>query len=369
MSLNRWKVLACTLTVGIGGLAVFARPPAADKPADPPAESAPLPNLTVKPASHPDGTDTPAPAKPVKNEELDLDLPDVAPVAAKADEPVKKSATEPVFEPITPAVVPAKAETDAPPPPVKIDEPKKVDDTPETPALVPVKPDIKDPPKPDGDKPDLPKAPVIDLGPTPPPPVKIDAPAPLPATPTPPTIPPPVAKPDSPLTPKIDLLPPDIGATTAPATADPPKVTRPAAGKPKATDSAHAAKLKLLLRMGDGTPRFEIRNTATTELLLKVYGQKVEMQAPPDATSALAGVTATGRVRFTAPGIEGTCDHLSILSGTGEVLLKGNIRLKSKYGKGWSEMTAEKMVYQIGTGGLTNSDTRPAVRPASYIPD
>ena len=43
----------------------------------------------------------------------------------------------------------------------------------------------------------------------------------------------------------------------------------------------------------------------------------------------LAGVTAIGRVRFTAPGIEGTCDHLTILSATGEVLLKGNIHLKT----------------------------------------
>ncbi|HJZ94818.1 MAG TPA: hypothetical protein VKE40_28385 [Gemmataceae bacterium] len=366
MSLNRWKVLACTLTVGIGGLAVFARPPAADKPADPRAEPAALPNLTVKPASHPDGTDTPAPAKPAKSEEFDLDLPVVPPVAAKADEPGKKPAAEPVFEPITPPVVPAKAETDAPPPPIKTDDPKKADDTPEAPVLIPVKSDTKAAPTPDSDK-SGPKAPVIDLGPTPPPPMKPDVPAPLPATPTPPMVTPPLVKPESP--PAAAPLPPEVGATTTPASVDPPKTTAPAAGKPKTTDSVHAARLKLLLRMGDGTPRFEIRNTATTELLLKVYGQKVEMQAPPDATSALAGVTATGHVRFTAPGIEGTCDHLSILSGTGEVLLKGNIRLKSKYGKGWSEMTAEKMVYQIGTGGLTSSDARPAVRPASYIPD
>src|SRR5262245_19833245 len=180
MSLNRWKVLACTLTVGIGGLAVFTRPPAADKPADPRAEPAALPNLTVKPASHPDGTDTPAPAKPAKraefdldlpvvppvaakpakSEEFDLDLPVVPPVAAKADEPGKKPAAEPVFEPITPPVVPAKAETDAPPPPIKTDDPKKADDTPEAPVLIPVKSDTKAAPTPDSDK-SGPKAPVI----------------------------------------------------------------------------------------------------------------------------------------------------------------------------------------------------------------
>ena len=30
----------------------------------------------------------------------------------------------------------------------------------------------------------------------------------------------------------------------------------------------------MLLRMGDGQPRFEIRNSVTTELLLKVYGEQ-----------------------------------------------------------------------------------------------
>jgi hypothetical protein len=137
---------------------------------------------------------------------------------------------------------------------------------------------------------------------------------------------------------------------------------------PSTPKAGEATKLKMLLRMGDGQPRFEIRNSGTTEMLMKVYGEKIEMQAPPDAKSTLAGVTAIGRVRFTAPGLEGTCDHLTILSGTGEVLLKGNIHLKTRHGKAWSEMTAEKMVYQIGTAGLTAPGT-PRVTPASYIPD
>ena len=75
MSLNRWKVLACTLTVGVGGLAVFATDPAATK-ADPAKEPAPLPpTLTVKPASPANGTDTPAPVVPVKGEEFELTVP------------------------------------------------------------------------------------------------------------------------------------------------------------------------------------------------------------------------------------------------------------------------------------------------------
>ena len=183
--------------------------------------------------------------------------------------------------------------------------------------------------------------------PVPPPPLKVETPAPPKRVDT--TTPP--------------VLTPDLPAATHKA---PPETVKiPIA---PATPKAEATKLKMLLRMGDGQPRFEIRNSGTTEMLMKVYGEKIEMQAPPDARSTLAGVTAIGRVRFTAPGLEGTCDHLTILSGTGEVLLKGNIHLKTRHGKTWSEMTAEKMVYQIGTAGLT-APGNPRVTPASYIPD
>jgi hypothetical protein len=48
MTLSRWKVLACTLTIGVGGLAVFATPPMGDKK-EAPKEPAPLPTLTTKP--------------------------------------------------------------------------------------------------------------------------------------------------------------------------------------------------------------------------------------------------------------------------------------------------------------------------------
>ena len=48
-------------------------------------------------------------------------------------------------------------------------------------------------------------------------------------------------------------------------------------------------------------------------------------------------------------------------------MLKGNIHLKTKRGKTWSEMTAEKMVYQIGSLGLTGS--RAPVVPTKYVRD
>ncbi|HKB02235.1 MAG TPA: hypothetical protein VKD90_08450 [Gemmataceae bacterium] len=380
MSLNRWKVLACTLTVGVGGLAVFATPPAAPK-TDAPKEPAPLPELTVKPPSATAGADTPAPAKPTKAEEFDLVVPDpvVTPASPTRPEvPANTKDTEPVFEPLTPPApvllpVSGTKANDVPKP----DEPKKpdADKVPEV-AIPPMpKPAATDPPKPVSPVPEVPKVagstpPAIDLVPPAASPLKVESPMtkPEPATPfAPPVSVGPAPAPPSPPT-KDDV--PVLAPATPPAAA--PDAVRLPLAPAKTTRgalSATPARLKMLLRVGDGQPRFEIRDSASTELLLKVYGEKVEMQGTPDARSSLAGVAAIGRVRFTAPGIEGTCDHLSILSGTGEVLLKGNIHLKSKRGKAWTEMTAEKMVYQIGATGLASPGTRTSVAPASYIPD
>jgi hypothetical protein len=379
MTMNRWKILACTLTIGVGGLAVFATPPLAGKP-DAPKEPAPLPNLTVKPASAPNGDDTPAPAKPAKTDDFDLviPVPDVPAPPARAEEPAKKPSSEPVFEPVTPGpaplILPAGAtETkDSPKPDEKTPAADKAPPvvTPPIPSVdsEPTKP--AETPKPATESPKIP-LPDLDLppiaggkDPVPVAPPKPETPKPGTPVPTIDLGPAPPSKPAPPTTPIPDL--PPMAVAPAPSTVtpiSPPVATSPA--KP-----AESTRLKMLLRMGDGQPRFEIRNSTTTELLLKVYAEKIEMQTPPEAKSSLAGVSALGRVRFTAPGIEGTCDHLTILSGTGEVLLKGNIRMKTRHGKSWSEMTAEKMVYQIGASGLSGtSPSSPPVRPASYIPD
>jgi hypothetical protein len=365
MTLSRWKVLACTLTVGVGGLAVFATDPLPTKP-EPAKEPAALPNLTVKPATPPTGSDTPAPIIPVKGEDIELTIP-VLPVPAKADE--TKKPAEPVFEPIAPpvappAILPVKGEADAKDA-KKPETPKPTPPAPEIKPAVPETPKPANEPKIEVPKPQTPKpieTPKVEAPKAPPADLKVPEIAP-------PDLGPPV-KAEVPPPPPVELTPepmkkPEIVRTPSLATPEPPESVRVPLTPGKPTDTA---KLKLTLRMGDGEPRFEIRNTVSTDLLLKVYGQKIEMQAPPDAKSSLAGVTAMGRVRFTAPGIEGTCDHLTILSGTGEVLLKGNIHLKTKHGKAWSEISADKMVYQIGTNGLTAPGT-PRVTPAGYIPD
>ena len=342
--LTRWKILACSLTVGVGGLAVFATPPSDDKKL--PTEPPPLPKLTVKPDSPANGTDTPAPpagAKPGPGLEFDLDVPPVPAVPAKTP---AKSPSPPVIElDVTPpptVVIPVKGEDKKP---ATKDEPKPVAD----PLIAPPIPELKPAPLP---------APEAKPSVTPPPP-----PAPEVKTPVAP-LPPPAPEFKAPPVRAEESKPlPFPEVTKAPPVApEPPRATVGDGGK------GGPAKLKMLLRMGDGNPRFEIRNAATTELLLKVFGDKIELQTPAAASkTSVAGVSATGKVRFTAPGVEGYCDTLKIMSATGEVLLEGNIRLKSKGGKPWSELTAERMVYTIGNAGLVTP--KPVVKPVGFVPE
>src|SRR5690606_14833464 len=95
--------------------------------------------------------------------------------------------------------------------------------------------------------------------------------------------------------------------------------------------------LRMLVRLGDGTPRFEVKSGDA--LLLKVYGQQMRMTGDqPTPESGLPGITASGQVRFHGPGISGTCEHLSVTSSHGEIVLRGNVQLKCMNGKLCHEM-------------------------------
>ncbi len=119
---------------------------------------------------------------------------------------------------------------------------------------------------------------------------------------------------------------------------------------PPRINQADQRKFKLVLRMGDGISRFEIRTIDGQNLLLKVTAEKIDIQSNPveRQKSPLTGITATGKVTFKGSGIDGSCDQLMILSETGEVLMKGNVVSKSRQGKKYYELNSDKMVFQLG---------------------
>ena len=94
-----------------------------------------------------------------------------------------------------------------------------------------------------------------------------------------------------------------------------PLIDAPAADhrlKPPATVSAGAvaavaqAKYRILLRVGEGEPLFEVRSG--DHLILKVVCEKVDVKSP-EKGQGLSAVKAYGKVRFAGFGQEGTCDE------------------------------------------------------------
>jgi hypothetical protein len=117
---------------------------------------------------------------------------------------------------------------------------------------------------------------------------------------------------------------------------------------------ATVSKYRIVLRVGEGEPTFEVRTG--DDLLLKVACEKVDI-ASPDKGSGPSKVTARGKVRFVGFGAEGTCQELSFWEGTGEVSLSGDVKIqvKDKLGRVESELATESMKYRIDPSVLNGS--------------
>jgi hypothetical protein len=146
----------------------------------------------------------------------------------------------------------------------------------------------------------------------------------VPVAPTPDPLPPPVAKPSTP-----------------PQRLDPPVVpTRP-------EPSAEVRDVRVVLRLGAGQPKFEV--LSGDDVLLKVVSDAVDVRSPSDKGQPMSALKAAGGVRFSAPGCEGTCSELTVLPGSGDVELAGDVRVRCKQGKGETEIVAAKLTFKLGS--------------------
>ncbi len=325
MSLSRWKVMAGVLGVSLGGLAAASQCPKADGPrqakrqADPPPVLE-LPGLPPPPA--PTGGTTPKglpvpPAPTVPAPPVDV------PAPTPAELPMLPAATPPAPTKV-PDAVPAKLPDPMPAPatPKTGDEPKTIPPLP-TPAADPVKPMLPVAGSPVKDREVKPAA----------------ATAPQLPDLVPPAAVPPSATPPAAAAPPSETLPLPVHG---PAFDDKPVLTK----APAAAANAAAPKYRILLQVGEGEPRFEVK--CGDDLVLKVVCEKVDVKSP-EKGGGPSSVSAAGKVRFVGFGAEGTCDGLSFLAGTGEVVMTGavKVQVKDKLGRVESELSAESMKYKI----------------------
>jgi hypothetical protein len=167
----------------------------------------------------------------------------------------------------------------------------------------------------------------------------------------------PAAPPGAPPAPRQDV--PSLDPLIAPPATRPAPVTVPDGGTTSvearhATATAPASigpalsamKYRILLRVGEGEPTFEVK--CGDELVLKVTCEKIDIKSP-EKGGGPSMVKASGKVRFAGFGAEGVCEELSFLAGTGEVMMAGavNIKVKDKLGRVESEFSTESAKYKL----------------------
>jgi hypothetical protein len=394
--LSRWKLMAGVLGVSLGGLAAAASqcpkfdrskgrseegPVAKAEPKLPPAgaPSAPaappkleLPAVPAAPELTPGGATPPALTPPAPA----VELPKPAAPAPSIPLPEPTSAAPKIPEPTAP-VIPTAGTAPARPE-AKPAEPLKL-----KPATSPGLPPLPDA----GKKPVVPTTaapadPLIDLVP----PAPMEKPKEVKIAPKPPkaeaSLPPAGAsvgsEPVNGVIPQFGSAPP-AGVTPPPGkpmappavvgtggmqppTASTPDLAPPAhvepLGVPKGPTTpsvppaaAGAMPFRIILRVGEGEPTFEVKNG--DNLVLKVACDKVDIKSP-EKGGGLSEVTARGKVRFAGFGAEGTCDELKFFAGTGEVSMSGEVKVqvKDKLGRVESELTTGSMKYKIDASAV-----------------
>jgi hypothetical protein len=355
MTISRYKIMAGILGVSLGGLAAVAgqcpspgttfrsgdpapndgkAPSAGSKPSALPAVPPPPVDVPPPPPTSPVAVDLPAlpalPAPPAAAAPAKLpDLPPITPV--KAEMPKPAALPTPVVIPasgnglpdLTPAAL--RSELAAPAAPPKVAEP-----LPSTPTTTPALP------------PSTPPAPLA----TPP------APAVLTPAPSAPTVglTPPAAAVPNPIAEPVRQAPAPI-VDTAPV--------RQVSTAPASTPATPAAsRFRILLRVGEGEPVFEVKSG--DDLVLRVVCEKVDVKSPEKGQGP-SSVTASGKVRFVGFGAEGSCDNLSFLAGTGEVAMTGTVRVqvKDKIGRVESELTSDRLQYRLDASNHLPGTMRP----------
>lgn len=292
MTRTRWKLAAGALTLSLGGLAAVADGPTGCQ--------------TVPHAAIPVATPLPLPAVKVGLE---------PPVAVAPPTPAEVPQATPPAVPTPIALPPINPAPAVPAPAVPV------------PAL------------------ELPLVPAAT--PTPQPVVRASGPemAPMPRSAAPvfqtaavtPT-PPPAA------TPALSL---PVATATHPG--EPQAVPAPVQAQPTPAPVAEK-KLRVVLHMSDDRPRFIVQDGEET--YLRVVCDGVEVKSPSDRGEMMSVLKAIGKVAFVTPGGDGTCDELTVVPGTGQVVVSGKVSFKYNWGKLETTVTGERMTFRLG-GGAT----------------
>lgn len=320
MTLTRWKLLAGVLGISIAGVVASADPHCsgnsplqARRPATPPVQNTNYaPTVSIVP----------------------LIVPVAANETAQAVTAPPITPTLPMLETLPTVAVPTLNLPDVSPPMVVVPAPKPIE----------IQPFIAIP--------DAVKAPAITLPTfTPVADKVIELPLPMTVAKPLPAVAPIPELPVAPI-PELATKPPaQFPPTPTPMVREVPAVvaSRNPSAKSEETPT-EASSVRVVVQLGTAQPKFEV--LSGEDVLLKAACEKIDVRSVDKGVTLLK---ATGGTRFSAPGFEGTCDQLTVLSGTGEVELAGNVNVRCKNGKTEAVIVAEHMRFKLGTAGYSIS--------------
>ncbi|MGL6095174.1 MAG: hypothetical protein ACRC7O_05140 [Fimbriiglobus sp.] len=150
----------------------------------------------------------------------------------------------------------------------------------------------------------------------------------------------------------------------APITPPTPAVIVKAEPTPVAAPAVAEKKLRVVLNMGDDRPRFEVRDGE--DALLKVTCERVDVKSPSDRGEPMSTMRAVGEVVFVTPGGEGTCDELSVIPGTGQVVVTGKVKFRYNWGKLETEVSGDRMTFRLGAAPGASASAPSTAVPASF---
>lgn len=159
----------------------------------------------------------------------------------------------------------------------------------------------------------------------------------------------------------IKPAPTAVAPTAAVGEQTPPRLIEnkpiPASSSPTLPEPTTTAekKLKVILHLGDERPRFEVRDG--DDVYLKVLCERVDVKSPGENGENMSVLRATGKVKFTTPGGEGTCDELMLTAGTGQVTVQGKVAFKYNWGKVETTVSGNSMTFRLGAGPVSAAST------------
>ena len=348
MTLTRWKLLAGVFGIAMVGVVAMANPQCPGKQ-DPARETAPpTREVAFKPADTPKTFSVAIPAT-VKAAER---LPDLVPIASAPVSPPKVE-----FAPTIPALpstprmeLPAELPTPIAFAPVQL---PSVTPTP-LPTPLPTQDRVIELPLPGfaATKPGLPTAELkLELP-------RVD-PQPIPSSPPLVKFEPTLPASQPPATPIVAVPTGGLSPFDAPAPSRAPVAVTEAPAVKEEVET----RVRVVVPLGKSPAKFDV--LAGDSVLLQAVCEQVEVRSPSEKGGAASPIKASGKVRFTAPGCEGTCDSLAVLPGTGEVELTGSVRVLCKHGKAETEIQAATMKFKLGSA----PSPVPLAIPSTFIPN